>query len=71
MDKAKLLIDEIANMELVPQIQPHIFTEPFVNQDLREVVRPIKAARTQSYLNLFIHKVREEPDLLNKRRGKG
>lgn len=38
MNKAKLLIDEIAQMEEVPIIQPHIYTEPFANPDLRELI---------------------------------
>ena len=38
MDKARLLIDEIAQMEEIPIIQPYIYTEPFANTDLREII---------------------------------
>ena len=39
LEKAKLLIDEIAGWESKPIIQPHIATEPFANQDLKEIIR--------------------------------
>lgn len=39
LEKAKWLIDEIAGWELKPAIQPHIQTEPFANQDLKEIIR--------------------------------
>ncbi len=39
LDKALYLIDEVAAMEKVPVIQPHIFTEPFANQDLRVIMQ--------------------------------
>ena len=39
MEKAKQLIDEIAHMENVPSVQPHIYTEPFANDDLREIIQ--------------------------------
>lgn len=35
------LIDEIAGWEQKPVIQPHIFTEPFANQELGEIMRYI------------------------------
>ena len=35
LEKALYLIDEAAEMEKVPVIQPHIFTEPFANHDLQ------------------------------------
>lgn len=38
LEKAKKLIDEIALMEQIPIIQPHIFTEPFANHDLCEII---------------------------------
>lgn len=38
LDKAKMLIDEIALMEKKPKIQPHIFTEPFANADLPQII---------------------------------
>lgn len=39
LDKAKWLINEIAEWEQKPVIQPHIFTEPFANKDLKEIVK--------------------------------
>lgn len=39
LDQAKWLIDEIADWEQKPFIQPHIFTEPFANKDLKEIIR--------------------------------
>lgn len=39
LDKAKWLINEIADWEVKPVIQPHIFTEPFANKDLKEIIR--------------------------------
>ena len=39
LDKAKWLINEIAEWEQKPVIQPHIFTEPFANKDLSEIIR--------------------------------
>lgn len=39
MDKAKQLIDEIALMSNVPIVAPHIYTEPFTNPDLKEIIR--------------------------------
>lgn len=38
LEKARQLIDEISKMEVVPPIQPSIFTEPFANQDLKEII---------------------------------
>ena len=40
MDKAKRLIDEIAEIdeENRPDIQPYIYAEPFANADLKEIV---------------------------------
>lgn len=38
MDKAILLIDEIAKMEKHPKLQPHIYTEPFANNDLKDII---------------------------------
>lgn len=38
LENAKRLIDEIAQMEAVPTIQPHIVTEPFANKDLKEII---------------------------------
>ncbi len=35
---AKRLIDEIAQIEEIPIIQPHIVTEPFANKDLKEII---------------------------------
>lgn len=39
MERAKQLIDEIAHMDCVPSVQPHIYTEPFANDDLREIIQ--------------------------------
>lgn len=39
MDRVKLLIDEIAQMEEKPVIQPCIYAEPFTNPDLPEIIR--------------------------------
>lgn len=39
VDKAKLLIDEIAQMEETPIIQPFIYGEPFANPDLPELIQ--------------------------------
>ncbi len=39
MERAIWLIDEIAHMEQVPSIQPHIYTEPFANDDLHEIIQ--------------------------------
>ena len=36
LDKAKILVDEISKMEIIPSIQPSIHTEPFANEDLKE-----------------------------------
>lgn len=38
MHKAKLLIDEIAAMKIVPIIQPCVYAEPLANSDLREII---------------------------------
>ena len=38
LERAKSLVDEIAQMEVVPIIQPHITTEPFANEDLKEII---------------------------------
>lgn len=38
LEKAKQLIDEIAQMKKFPVIQPHIVTEPFANKDLKEII---------------------------------
>lgn len=38
LQKAEKLIDEIAQMERTPIIQPHIVTEPFANEDLKEII---------------------------------
>lgn len=38
LDKAILLIDEIAEMEEHPKLQPHIYTEPFANNDLKDII---------------------------------
>ncbi len=38
MDKAKRLLDEIAEMEVKPFIAPGIYTEPFANPDLKEII---------------------------------
>ncbi|MBD5516692.1 MAG: radical SAM protein [Lachnospiraceae bacterium] len=38
LDNAKILIDEISRMEKIPSIQPSIFTEPFANRDLCEII---------------------------------
>lgn len=38
LQRAKQLIDEIAQIEKVPIIQPHIVTEPFANEDLKEII---------------------------------
>lgn len=38
LEKAKQIIDEIAQMEELPVIQPHIVTEPFANNDLKEII---------------------------------
>lgn len=39
LEQAKWLIDDIAVWKIKPIIQPHIFTEPFANQDLKEIIR--------------------------------
>lgn len=39
LDKAKLLLDEIAEMRKIPVVQPYIYTEPFANPDLREIIK--------------------------------
>lgn len=39
LGKAQRLIDEIAGWPQKPVIQPHIFTEPFANRDLKEIIR--------------------------------
>lgn len=39
LDKAKTLINEIAEMEEIPLIQPYIYTEPFANPDLPEIIQ--------------------------------
>lgn len=39
MVNAKKLIDEIVNLGANIKIQPHIFTEPFANKDLKEIIR--------------------------------
>lgn len=39
VNKAKLLIDEIAQMEKIPIIQPYIYTEPFANPDFPEIIQ--------------------------------
>ncbi len=38
LEDAKKLVDEIAQMKEVPTIQPHIVTEPFANEDLKEII---------------------------------
>lgn len=38
MDRAKQLIDEISLMNKVPIVAPHIYTEPFTNSDMREII---------------------------------
>lgn len=38
LEKAKKLVDEIARIKDVPIIQPHIVTEPFANEDLKEII---------------------------------
>lgn len=38
LQNAKGLIDEILEFETLPKIQPHIFTEPFANNDLKEII---------------------------------
>lgn len=38
IDKAKHLIDEISQLGIHAVIQPHIFTEPFANPDLRTII---------------------------------
>lgn len=38
LDKAKRIIDEISEMEVIPTVQPHIQTEPFANEDLKEII---------------------------------
>ncbi len=38
-DRALWLISEIAQMEQIPSIQPHIFTEPFANDDLQKIIQ--------------------------------
>lgn len=38
LQRAEKLIDEIAQMERIPVIQPHIVTEPFANEDLKELI---------------------------------
>lgn len=38
IEKAKLLIDEIAKLEHTPIIQPCIYAEPLANPDLREII---------------------------------
>ncbi len=38
LDQSKVLIDEIAQMETVPVIQPHLITEPFANKNLKEII---------------------------------
>lgn len=67
LEKAKQLIDEIAKMEIVPPIQPSIFTEPFANQDLKEIIPYCSAKKVPlniitngilldtEWMNLLIH----------------
>ena len=38
LEKAIRLIDEISEMESIPAIQPSIYTEPFANEDLKEII---------------------------------
>lgn len=38
LDNAKKLIDEIVSFEIPPKIQPHIFTEPFANKELKDII---------------------------------
>lgn len=38
LEQSKRLIDEMARMEVVPTVQPHIITEPFANEDLKEII---------------------------------
>lgn len=45
LEKALYLIDEAAEMEKVPVIQPHIFTEPFANHDLRLIMQHCMAKK--------------------------
>lgn len=39
IDNARRLIDEISTFEIRPNIQPHIFTEPFANKDLMDIIQ--------------------------------
>lgn len=39
LNRARQLIDEIARMKKVPSIQPHIYTEPFANDNLYEIIQ--------------------------------
>ena len=39
LKRAKRLIDEISQMEPSPVIQPHLTTEPFANEDLKEIIK--------------------------------
>lgn len=39
IDNARRLLDEISTFEIRPNIQPHIFTEPFANKDLMEIIQ--------------------------------
>lgn len=37
-EKAKQLIDKISELDKIPSIQPSIYTEPFANEDLKELI---------------------------------
>lgn len=38
IERARKLIDEISQMEMIPAIQPNIHTEPFANEELKEII---------------------------------
>ena len=38
LENAKQLIDEISQWKEVPSVQPSIYTEPFANEDLKEII---------------------------------
>lgn len=38
-ENAMVLIDEISEWKIKPIIQPHIFTEPFANKELGDIIR--------------------------------
>lgn len=39
LNTAKMIIDEIAGLDEIPIIQPYIYTEPFANPDLPEIIQ--------------------------------